>query len=344
MLSKRILLLTTPMDGYELDLITSLESKGFIVDFFKEGAKIKRNELNYKQLICRLLTKIIPIRTFVDKFNLIEKNIYQKHIDRLNTSYDLIFDFAGKGRSNCLELLKKKYKATFILYLWDDMIHNPDFRKNIHYFDKVFTFNKLDAEKYGFFYRPNFYTNEYLYAGQKKTIDIFYKGTARDMKRSVILKKIIDELNELNLDISLFSKGGYIKNCFRVVDAEFFRNHCNAIRLSNQTIAEKSKNAKALIDINFENQNGIGLRPIQALASQSKIITTNPNILNYEIYHPNNIFLLKDDLSNLHELRNFMGLPFLKRNHEEIYHYSIDGFINQILKTANSIKPGNQIS
>ena len=221
-MKKKILLITTPLNGYEIELINALKRKGIDVDFFSEGSKIDKKELSLFQRIFRGLNK----NSFYIKN--IEKEIYKKFISKLEGDYNYIFDFGGKAKVEALKILKEKYKCPFIIYMWDDLKYAKTIWETMDYFDERYIFNTEETEKYGFKYRPNFYVNEYLYNNEEKIIDIFYKGNLRDKQRTYILEKIEEKLKRYKLEISLYAKGSYIKNRKRVHSKEYFQKRCDS--------------------------------------------------------------------------------------------------------------------
>lgn len=327
---KTVLLITVTMDGYEKELIQALEDRNYKVDLFERGAKIHKGNLKIGQRLIKLLVTELNFKFLRYKLDKIEQSIYHKYVANLSSHYDYILDFAGKGRMNCLKLLRQKYNTKFILYLWDDIGHNQSITENFVFFDDIFTYNRFDAAKYKIKYRPNFFTKNYNHTYEEKFIDIFYKGTARNRSRAKIIQKITEATKYLKTDISLFIKGGWLKNLWIITDSKFFYTYCSNERLDNNQLAEKYKYSKALIDITFKNQKGLSLRPIQAIASNCKLITTNKNIQFYDIYNRSNIFILEENMSNLDEVINFMKVPYIKIPEEVKFRYSINGFIDDI--------------
>lgn len=323
-MKKKILLITVPMSGYEKELLIALQKKGFDVDFFPEGSKINKRELNFFQRFYRGVNKD---SYYVKK---IENRIYKFFIDKLSKDYDYIFDFGGKTKVECLKQLKDKYNSQFIVYMWDDLKYANTIWETMNYFDKKYIFNNSETDKSGFIYRPNFFVNEYLYNGEEKKIDVYYRGSLRDKKRTFILEEIEKQLKDYKINISLYSKGSYLKNINKIHSKEYFYKKCDSNYVQMKELAENYKKSKVLLDIAYKNQSGLGLRPLEAIASNCKLITTNENIKKYEFYNENNIFYLKEDLSNIKELEEFMNKEFLIYSDEVKYKYSIDGFVDDI--------------
>lgn len=328
----KILLITVPLNGYELEIIKSLKKKGFEVSFFKEGSKISKKELTLFQRILRSIQYDLKINVFSKYLDKVENKIYKSYVDKLDIKYDYIFDFGGKAKENCLKLLKEKYKCNYILYMWDDLKYAKTVWETMNYYDKKYIFNNSETDKYGFKYRPNFFVNEYRYNGEEKSIDIYYRGSLRDKKRTIILEAIEDEMKDYRVDISLYAKGSYFKNIKKVHSKEYFFNKCDSNYVQMKDLALKYKKSKVLIDIAYKNQSGLGLRPLEAIAANCKLITTNENIKNYEFYNENNILYLKEDLSNINEIKNFMGKEFVTFTDEVKHRYSVDGFVDDIFE------------
>jgi hypothetical protein len=325
-----LLLITVPMGGYELEIISGLERKGFQVDYFKEGSKIHRSRLTFWQRTIRVFVNDFQLKFLRPVLDRMEEKIYREHILKLSKNYEYVFDFGGHAYAKCLEILREKYQARFILFVWDDMQYARTALKTKGYFDRKYIFNRQDAEAYGFEYRPSFFANQYLYKDEDKVIDVFYKGSARDRKRSVILNEIAKELRGYKLDFSLFARGGYLRNLLKVKDRNFFNAWCNDEYLNLTQLAVKCKKSKVVLDISYKNQKGLSLRPLEALAANCKIITTNENIKKYDFYDESNVFYLANDLSNIKDLASFIGKPLKKYKPEVRRRYSIDGFLDEI--------------
>lgn len=333
----KILLITVPMDGYENSVIEGLKSRGVHVDYFPGGAKIHRNDLTLKQRLLRSLVREYSITALQQKLEEVESKVYQGRINGLGENYDFIFDFGGKANLTSLKMLRSKYSCPFVLYLWDDFAHVKHGSSRVLHYDRVAIFNEEDAIKQRFTYRPNFFVNEYQYSGEEKTLDLFYKGTARDKKRAFVLEQLANELDGIyRVELSLFVKGSYLRNMHRVTSRSFYARYCNHLHLSVLELASKYKSARVLLDIVYKDQVGLGLRPLEALASNAKLITTNPHIANYDFYNENNIFILHENLSNIGLVKRFMDTPFIPYDEGLLRKYSIDGFLDDIFALAKS--------
>lgn len=81
------------------------------------------------------------------------------------------------------------------------------------------------------------------------------------------------------------------------------------------------EHCKAIVDlIGHPTQEGLSLRPLEALFFKKKLITDNRAIKKTKLYNPNNIFILGED--PLVYLSEFIKSPYqLPSNYEEILNY-----------------------
>lgn len=325
----KILLLIKNLNGYDNELIEALKEK-YEVEVFRKASKIGK-EFGVKERIIRSLVKDFKVRIFNRYLTIKEKEIYIKHIENLSENYDYIFDFGGRTEKTCIELLKEKYKrAKYKLYIWDDLKYSNNPKKISRYFDDVYIFNKEEAEENNFKYRANFFSKKFGYGNENKEIDIFYRGSYRGEKERVKVLEAVDKSMDKKMkDIKVFVKKSFFRDLyFKIFGKKYITQKYETI----DSLADSFKRSKIVIDIAFKNQKGIGLRPIEAIGSNSKLITTNENIKKYEFYNENNIFVLKRDLSNAKELEDFFKKEYIEISEEIKKTYSIDGFIEDIFK------------
>lgn len=77
--------------------------------------------------------------------------------------------------------------------------------------------------------------------------------------------------------------------------------------------------SKIIVDIQGGWQQGMTLRPMEALFYQKKLITNNKSLDTMDFYNPNNIFILgKDDMKQMES--------FCKKEHSEVMSPIIDKY------------------
>ena len=88
--------------------------------------------------------------------------------------------------------------------------------------------------------------------------------------------------------------------------------------------------SKIILDIAHPHQKGLSFRPYEAIGLRKKLITTNKDIVNYDFYNPNNIFVI-EDIDNI-----TIPLEFFKTDYQEIdiklrEKYHIKNWIHNII-------------
>ncbi len=186
--------------------------------------------------------------------------------------------------------------------------------KTTHLYDKVFTFDKHDALKYGFEFRPFFYLNKSSYDDQKKIYDLYYLGAYREKRRFHYIMKIIDLCKDksLNYLVRVFINKKNIKKNTVEFEEKYEKILTDEYTSFFENL-ENMKKSKVVAEINYGNQTGLTLRSLEAVASQTKLITTNKDIKNYDFYNENNIYIISDlkDIENIPV--QFFRAPYKKK-------------------------------
>ena len=89
------------------------------------------------------------------------------------------------------------------------------------------------------------------------------------------------------------------------------------------------KRSKCIIDIYQKHQLGLTRRPLEALFYNKKLITNNQDIVNYDFYNPNNIYILKQ--INIIDILNFMDKKREEIPHEIKEQYDIRNWLKRFM-------------
>ena len=95
---------------------------------------------------------------------------------------------------------------------------------------------------------------------------------------------------------------------------------------------KRMKESKIILDIHKEIQNGLTFRVFEAIGLNKKLITTNKDIINYDFYNPNNIFVWDEKITEIP--RNFLDNEYEKLSDEIYKKYSLENWV----KTVFNIK------
>lgn len=131
--------------------------------------------------------------------------------------------------------------------------------------------------------------------------DVFFIGT--DKNRNQYLNKLEN----------IFKAQG-ISSLFYLVKStgEKDKNDSKKIKyqkpVSYKELTYMLSKSKAIIDLVPEGQNGLTLRPLEALYYKKKLITNMKQIKEYDLYNPKNVFILGED--DISKMSSFIDQPY----------------------------------
>lgn len=179
--------------------------------------------------------------------------------------------------------------------------------KNIDY---VWTFDKADAEKYGFKFNTPMYTYN-LYTDYTENVpSVVFVGAAKSREEEIM--QIQQEIN----------KAGFKTN-FRIV-----RDKSDYIKYDEYLSLIRDSNC--ILDVTNEGQTGLTLRFMEALFLSKKLITNNKEVLSYPFYNQHNIFILGYD--PLEKLGEFLTQEYHPIKKEIILYYDFDNWVKRFIE------------
>lgn len=326
--NKRILFISARFFGYEKLIKEELESKGAVVDYHDERPD---NGFWTKALI-RVDRRLIARKT---------NAYYQKIIDSTREkSYDYVLIVRGEAISpEMLQRLRKAQPAAqLILYLWDSMHYNPNARNLLEQFDHVFSFDRNDVEKYQKInFLPLFYGREFERSAQRQgtpAYDACFIGTIHT-DRYKILENILENLEKNGKKVFVFcyypSKFLYfLRSLIDPGFRKFGKKHISFSGMSLVEVVNRISESSAIIDINRPNQLGLTMRTIEAVGAQRRLITTNPDIVNYNIFNPDSILVVDRESPSIPS--SFLQSSKTPFEEEARKKYSISTWIENIFR------------
>ncbi|XTZ39826.1 hypothetical protein ACQYRI_07515 [Salmonella enterica] len=291
--SKNILLISPVFFGYEKKIKEELTSQGWIVTF----CDTRPSNSFFSKSLMRMGINF-----------LIKSKLKKHHNSIINTVIHgdfakiLFINPEGFGEDFFIQLKKVAPDVDIRLYLWDSIDNKPLIKPTLKYYDKCFTFDRADSIKYdNFVFLPLFYCPEYekIKLNETKDYDFAFIGTVHSQRMAIVDKfKNISAENNMNFFCYLYIQSRILYWARRFTNIEFSRYKSytfNFSSLSLDAILRIYSSSKAIIDIEHHKQNGLTMRTFEVLASGIKLITTNKDILNYDLYHPNNVYIIDRD-------------------------------------------------
>lgn len=202
---------------------------------------------------------------------------------------------------------KRNPNIKIVFWYWNPVdTFNVVVKKGL-FIDEVWTYNERDAKKYHLKYNPQFYSPVPLNKSNGMKSDLFFVG--KNKGRTSILKGISEEASRQGLKCN-----------FHVVDTK-------KQAVSHWQYLADLACSKGIVEV-ITKPGGLTLRTLEALFYQKKLITNNEDIIKYDFYHKNNVFIVgKDDIL---KLGDFIKKPFVKISQEILDYYSFDSWLKRI--------------
>lgn len=225
---------------------------------------------------------------------------------------------------------KKRYKKSKFYYLFT----NPASNYNLYRLNKikdlldgVFSFNKEDVKKYGYFLLEE---EPFILPKQgkhKEISDVFFVGS--DKGRLPILLSIYEKLSKDGL-ICDFWITGVSENNQKYKDVIHY-NH----PLSYEEVLKRDARSKCILEVLQDGKTYTSIRTLEAIQYHKKLLTMSTSVKDRWFYNPEiiNVFQEASELS-----KDFIQKTIEDKEFEKISIGSFSGFEKKFLKM---IKSGN---
>lgn len=270
--------------------------------------------------------------------NFLNKLFFKKNIKKIVLQKNVLDRLEKLGHQDIILIMRpdlltkethqkiKNLTDQYITYIYDSCTRFPIehlLQENI--FDKIYSFDKKDCEKFGF----NFITN-YIYLDKKE----IQPGTATSASVFIILS--VDERIKLLNKIANYLSENEIQYKFIITGKRKPKNLNTNIVYTSKPIFQKElqnvlENSTIYLDLIRNGHNGLSFRIFEALAMQKKIITTNKSISGYDFYNPNNILII-DENKPLKIDSSFLNTPYEPLSDEIYTKYTIENWVKTVFK------------
>lgn len=315
---KRILLLYAKFFNYDVIVKNKLIEMGALVDLFDARA-----ELNvYEKALIKFYTG-----EFRHKLRKYHKEIQEKQKD---VNYDIVFTNSFLPTDVIIGYRNTFPNAQLVLYLDDSVANTKGVEKTFSFYDKVMTFDKKDSEDYGLGFRPLYFEDSYNQTDERHLInDLCFIGTIHSDRLKVI-EAIEEYCNHKGFTFYIF---GFLQSHFMYYYYWFTKREFRKKRpsffsynaLPSSEVAEILLKSRVVLDIQHPNQTGLTMRTIETLGARKKLITTNNDIKNYDLFNPQNIAVIDRNKPQIND--NFLTTPFEKIGQDVLDKYSLSGWI-----------------
>lgn len=325
----KVLLIMPTFFDYPILIKEELCKLGYEVDFYDDRPSTNA------------FVKAI-IRFKRDLINRYIKKYFESILNGIgDKKYDVVLLISGQSLSLNEEMIKKlrmiQGQAKFILYQWDSLT-NFSYIKNVQkYFDKCYSFDREDVQKNtNLKFLPLFYSRRYKNIGEKNNKDFLYDfsfvGTAHPKKYKFI-SKMSEQLKVVYSKqfIYFFFPSILVFFYRKIVNPEMKKakyKEFNFISLKEEQMNNVISNSRCILDCAQSGQSGLTIRVLEALGAKKKLITTNMDIVNYDFYREENIYVYD---GNFNFNSKFFVLPYIDIDERIYKKYSLESWLKEIL-------------
>jgi hypothetical protein len=312
---KRIAIITTHSFGY-IDFLVNKLNAAQNVDL--TYVNIDAISFSYKNIFSRLnnfFLKLINFPSLKEK----GKTNYIKKVFQDGDLFDIILIIRPDKLERKALLFLRDNAIQMSCFLFDGIENFKDQKKTLSFFDTVYSYDKADVEKYNF----QFLTN-YIYDDQietKKISNLVFNISSFD-DRFPFLEKLADYFSQERISYRFIVKKDRV---FKHKNIEISDRYLPISEVKN-IIAS----SLVLVDIQQKNQDGLTFRIFEALGYKKKLITNNQDIVTYDFYNPNNIFVISE--SNYEVPSSFFETDFVEIDRDILSKYKLDNWIFEVFK------------
>lgn len=322
---KKILLIVPRFFGYEKEIIDELQRHGVQVDWLPDRP--------FDTPALTALTKVGPQMIFP-----LADRLYDKLLGGFgSTHYDWVLVVNGQTLSSpFLQRLRGNYPAAkFILYLWDSLVNRSHVRHNFSVFDRVLTFDHLDAKKYNLLLRPLFYGRGFTKTasdGKESIYDISFVGTAHSDRFNVVDRVKAQLAPDIAAFWYLYLQAPWVMYYYRLTKPDMRHARIADFEFKPLTKTEVQSiffESKCVLDIEHPGQVGLTMRTFETMGSQRKMVTTNMNVRDYDFYKAENICVIDRAAPNISA--DFLQSPFVPIDQSTYGKYAIESWLKEVL-------------
>lgn len=277
---KTVAIITTHSFGYIDFLVDKLNSNE---DVDLTYVNIDKIPFHYKNKTSRIINFFLKLFLFPglkekNRTDFIKKTFIKKPL------FDQVLIIRPDKLQKEVLFFLKNSTIRMDCFLFDGIENFKNQKKILSYFDTIFSYDKRDVEKYNFRFLTNYIFDDEI--NQNQITNTAFNISSFDNRFS-FLEKLANYLLENQVSFRF------------IVKKKKLCNH-NTIEICNEylpinEVKEIISKSLVMVDLQKENQYGLSFRVFEALGYNKKLITNNQDIITYDFYNDNNIFVITNE-------------------------------------------------
>ena len=278
--------------GYEKSIAGTLREMGYDICYLDYFGPVKYSHAN--AILGNTISKTLFERRIIRKL---------KKLPLEKFDYLLVIRGTTLTEAHLDYIASRNPDMTKILYQWD-AISQYDYLPIVSKFDRVFTFEKNDAKRYGFIHLPLFCDiKSPPDSGRNENIDLLLIGTYQEgrYREALRLYKLSEKYN------LIFKCRIYIP--FTTFLRQLTRGHfvslniCKFTSIGRKALTELYVRGRVFVDVIPPSQKGLSMRSIECYGMNKKLITSNYEAFkDYELLDDMEVYPLDIEDEKLKEI------------------------------------------
>lgn len=321
--SKRVLLVAPRFFGYEEDIRSEIERRGFAVDLLPDRP--------FRSPLLVATAKLRPELTFI-----YTDVLYRRLLESFGApNYDTILVVNGQTVSRTiLRLLRANYpRARFVLYMWDSMENRPAVLSKLDQFDGAYSFDPECARKYGMTLRPLFFSRSFEEIPRTAIdFDLSFVGTIHTDRYAVIDRVRRRLPDGVRTHWYMYLKAPWVYYWSRAVKSSMRQSSSSEFQfvpLSREGVRLTFSRSRAVLDVEHPLQRGLTMRTFETLGARRKLVTTNAQIRDYDFFSDRNVCVI--DRERPIVPNEFLESPFEDVPARTYRRYTLAGWAEEVL-------------
>ena len=322
--------LVAPTDyGISKHLVDALESKGLSVIFVRE------HFATWSGLLNRVLLRLPPVAFGRINLHWIRWKL-KDHLHSCKIDVLIVVRARYLTRSVLQQLIADCQPTKCVMYQWDYLENLPLFPEQVDLFDQVFSFDRNDADQFNVIHKPLFYNKFHReYAGENAVnlYQVSFIGTLHSDRYNVVesIRASNPELFTQSFISFYMSRFTYfVKKLLRSPVVEMTKPSDISFTMVGELVSIQClASSDFILDISQEKQTGLTIRTFEALGLKKRLLTTNADVVNYDFFNPNNIFIF--DRAHPHISEDFLSGKYEEIPNQIYEKYYVENWVDELI-------------
>lgn len=216
---------------------------------------------------------------------------YYRGEEKKNICFVFLMDWVKPQKRGIVDALKVRYPtARFVLYL-EDLVSSHSFDiEEAKKFDLVITYDKGDAERYGYEFMPTFLSKIEIKENNVPNSNCSFVGLAKN--RVELINTLYKKLIDAGLKCDFIVSG--LKDKTKQIDGiKYIKRD-----ISYMEYLKHVDRTECIVELMQKEATGYTLRTWEALLYGKKLLTNNLSLKNASFYNPKQ-FIVFDDINEV---------------------------------------------